>query len=209
MPTQLGPQDSSRALGVSLYQSFWARDAHRVTAAISLSPGALFISPYVEHGGHPTRLTPQGCASRPWEGGTIPHLLTVAPLPRAAPGALLAPSARGPGDTEAISLVAPSATADGPGGTCPGAAVAVAVACALAAAAPERPAPLELAAWLRDGSNLDRARLGAVPEHDAAALDRLAARVEALRAPPGGARRTLDAAGVLDLGASLRLATRR
>ena len=202
-------QAARKADIVVLFQSFWGTDAGLITRAIRQSPGALFISPYVEFGGHPTSQTPQGSACRPWSGGTIGHFVTVAPLPRrGTPGIIVHPSDRGPGDTEAVNFIAPSYHANGPGGTCPSAAVATACACYLYALSPARPTPAEIIARLRRSSTLDRERLTSVAEFDAAAIERLAEQIARLRHPPTGRRRKLDAAGVLDLYAAAQADTR-
>ena len=135
---------------VSLYQSFWGTETPAITEAIRGSPRALFISPYVEHAGKPTSNTPQGSACRPWEEGTIGHFVTVVPLARReACGTIFTPSDRGPSDSEAISFIAPSYHANGPGGTCPSAAVATACAVYLYAVCPQVPQPEPITRLMR------------------------------------------------------------
>ena len=190
---------------VALYQSFWGPGAGRITRAIRQSPGALFISPYVEHGGHPTGQTPQGSAHRPWSCGTIGHFVTVAPLPRrGTPGVIVTPSDRGPEDSEAVNWIAPSYHANGPGGTCPAAAVGCACACYLWAVLPAQPAPGEIVDRLRRCARLDRRLLASLPEFNTQTADRLAAQIQRLRHPPSGKQRKLDANGILNLHAAYR-----
>ena len=195
---------------VSLYQSFWGEETPAITEAIRGSPGALFISPYVEHGGNPTGNTPQGSACRPWQEGTIGHFVTVAPLARRDPsGRILTPSDRGPSDSEAINFIAPSYHANGPGGTCPSAAVAVACAAYLVAVSPEVPKPGEIVALLRETSAIDRAVLASDDGFAGEAVDRLQKQVGQLRNPPDGKQRKLDAPGVLNLYRAYQRSGRR
>ena len=190
---------------VVTFQSFWGPDAALITKAIRESPQALVLSPYVEHGGNDTRDTPQGHAAKPWDKGSIGHFATVIPLARrSGNGKLLNPSARSERDTEVINFIAPSYHASGPGGTCPSAAVAVAMACYVYGAQTEKPAPDEVIERLRRTARLDRAALTSMPPFDDAAIDTLGADVRTLIAPPEGGRRTLDAEGVLHLGAVYR-----
>ena len=174
---------------VALYQSFWGKNAAAITQAIRESPTALFISPYVEHGGHATSQTPQGSACKPWAADSIPYFLTVVPLARKqSQGVLLTPTDRGPTDSEAINLIAPSYYASGPGGTCPSAATATACAAYLYAVLPTEPSPTDAVDRLRAMSRVDRAVLTSVEEFNAAAIDRLEKQIETLRqAAPGQA----------------------
>jgi hypothetical protein len=186
---------------VLTFQSFWGPDAALITAAIRESPRALVLSPYVEHGGNGTGETPQGHAAKPWNPGSIGHFATVVPLSRrSGDGKLLQPLARGDLDTEAVNLIAPSYHANGAGGTCPAAAVAGAVACYVYAARALKPAPTEVIDLLRRTSKVDRAALTSAPPLNEAAVDSLERDIRALTVPPAGARRTLDAAGVIHLG---------
>jgi len=193
-------QAGAAAQIVSLYQSFWGDGTAAITEAIRRSPGALFVSPYVEHGGHPTSKTPQGSACRPWQPDTIGHFVTVTPLARRNPGGtILTPSDRGPSDSEAINFIAPSYHANGPGGTCPSAAVAVACAAYLVAVWPEVPEPSRIVSLLRETSTIDRAVLVADDAFAGEAIDRLEGQIGALRNPPPGHQRKLDAPGALNL----------
>ena len=145
---------------VVTFQSFWGTDAALITEAIRESPRALVLSPYVEHGGNDTNITPQGHAAKPWDEGSIGHFATVVPLARrSGDGKILRPSARGEFDTEVINFIAPSYHANGAGGTCPSAAVAVALACYVYGAKAEKPAPSEVIERLRRTSKVDRAAL--------------------------------------------------
>jgi hypothetical protein len=185
---------------VALYQSFWGRNAAAITQAIRESPMALFISPYVEHGGRPTGEAPQGSACKPWAADSIPHFVTVVPLARKqSQGALLTPTDRGPTDSEAINFIAPSYHASGTGGTCPSAATAAACAAYLYAVLPEVPSPTDAVDRLRAISRIDRAVLTSVEEFDAAAIDRLEQQIKTLRQAAPDRQRKLDAPGVLNL----------
>lgn len=187
---------------VVTFQSFWGPDAARITDAIRRSPRALVLSPYVEHGGRDTIETPQGHAHKPWQPASIAHFATVVPLSRrAGDGRIVHPSARSERDTEVINFIAPSYHASGPGGTCPSAAVAVAVACYAYAASPSEPTPASVLDLLRTTARVDRAALTSQPPFNDEAVDRLAAQIATLSAPPEGARRLLDATGLLHLGA--------
>lgn len=185
---------------VALFQSFWGEKAAVITQAIRESPTALFISPYVEHGGHPTSETPQGSACKPWAADSIPHFVTVVPLARKeSQGGLLTPADRGPTDSEAINLIAPSYHASGPGGTCPSAATAAACAAYLYAVLPKEPPPTVAVDRLRAISRIDQAALTSVEEFDSAAIDRLEKQIETLRQAAPDRQRKLDAPGVLNL----------
>lgn len=175
-------QAAKAAQIVALYQSFWGQKAAAITQAIRESPTALFISPYVEHGGRPTSETPQGSACKPWATDSIPHFVTVVPLARQqSQGGLLTPADRGPTDSEAINLIAPSYHASGPGGTCPSAATAAACAAYLYAVLPKEPPPTAAVDRLRATSCIDQAVLTSVEEFDAAAIARLERQIETLR----------------------------
>lgn len=193
---------------VALYQSFWGEESRAIAEAIRESPTALFVSPYVEHGGAPTKTTPQGDACRPWDPGTIEHFVTVAPLARRNPeGTILTPLDRDATDSEAINFIAPSYHASGPGGTCPSAAVATACAAFLYAVWPEKPRPAEVIDLLRQTSAVDPSVLAFDGGFSREAVERLARQVAELRCPREGRRRKLDAPGVLSLhGAYLRVA---
>lgn len=193
-------QAASEADIVALYQSFWG-DVGAITAAIEASPGALFISPYVEVGPNPTSTCPQGSAAKPWGEG-LAHFVTVIPAARSAPGQILTPLAR-PEDTEAVNFVAPSYYASGPGGTCPSAEVAAAVAAYIIAASPAKPAPTETVQLMRETSCVDREGLTTLPEFTDEALSQLEAAIAALHDPPEGTPRKLDAPGLLSLAGVL------
>jgi hypothetical protein len=193
-------QAASEADIVALYQSFWG-DVGAITAAIEASPGALFISPYVEVGPNPTSTCPQGSAAKPWAEG-LAHFVTVIPAARSAPGELLTPLAR-PEDSEAVNFVAPSYYASGAGGTCPSAEVAVAVAAYIVAASPTKPAPTEIVQVMRETSCVDREALTTLPEFTDDAISQLETRIAALHGPPEGTPRKLDAPGLLSLRAIL------
>jgi len=185
---------------VALYNSFWGEKAAAITQAIRESPTALFISPYVEHGGRPTSETPQGSACKPWATDSIPHFVTVVPLARQqSQGGLLTPTDRGPTDSEAINLIAPSYHANGPGGTCPSAATAAACAAYLYAVLPKEPPPTDAVDRLRAISRIDQAALTSAEEFDAAAIGRLEKQIETLRQAAADRQRKLDAQGVLNL----------
>jgi hypothetical protein len=185
---------------VALYQSFWGKNAPAITQAIRESSTALFISPYVEHGGRPTSEAPQGSACKPWVADSIAHFVTVVPLARKQPqGGLLTPTDRGPTDSEAINFIAPSYHANGPGGTCPSAATAAACAAYLYAILPQVPSPTEAVDRLRAISCIDQAVLTSVAEFDAAAIGRLQKQIETLRQAAPDRQRKLDAPGVLNL----------
>jgi hypothetical protein len=185
---------------VSFYQSFWGERATDITEAIRSSTRTLFISPYVEHGGRTTSITPQGSALRPWDNDTITHFVTVAPLARRiANGRILNPSDRGSTDSEAVNFVAPSFHANGPGGTCPAASVAVACAAYLHAIAPQVPEPEKIIQVLRESSAIDRNVLVGHDRLSDEAVDQLESQVAALRNPAAGKQRKLDSAGVLNL----------
>ncbi|MFH0964531.1 MAG: hypothetical protein V2A58_11045 [Planctomycetota bacterium] len=185
---------------VVTYQSFWGENAAAITAAIRESPRALVISPYVEFQARPTSECPQGSAFKPWDPGSIPHFVTVAPLSkRSGDGAILRPSARDARDSEVISFVAPSFHASGPGGTCPAASVVVAVACYIYASGSPKPSPAAVIALMRETSRIDAAALTSLPPFTDAASQRLAADVKELSSPPDNRPRKLDAPGVLNL----------
>lgn len=186
---------------VVLYQSFWGPNAKIITRAIRESPTAVFVSPYVEHGGRPTNEAPQGSACKPWDADSIGHFVLAAPLPRRkATGNVLTPSDRGPTDSEIVNFIAPSYHANGPGGTCPAAGTTAACAAYCFAVAEKRISPAELVELLRLGSSaLDRPALASVPEYDAAAIAKLAEQLATLHGPPAGKQRKLDAPGVLSL----------
>ena len=190
---------------VVTFQSFWGTNAAHITKAIRESPEALVLSPYVEHGGRNTNETPQGHAAKPWDQTSIKHFATVVPLARrSGDGSLTHPSARGDSDTEIINFIAPSYHANGPGGTCPSAAVATAVACYIVAATPEKPGPLDVIDLLRRTSTIDREVLTSLPPFTDPTIDTLESETKLLASPPGQARRTLDAAGVIHLGEIFR-----
>ena len=184
---------------VSFYQSFWGPNAQAITQAIAESGDALFISPYVEHGGRPTSTTPQGGAAKPWLPESSTHFVTVVPLARKSDASILTPTDRGADDSEAVNLIAPSFHASGPGGTCPAGAVATACAMYLYAVSPAVPTPLAVIDTMRSTSALDREVLTAADEYAAAAIDRLEQKISSLIAPPEGKQRKLDASGVLHL----------
>ena len=192
---------------VVFYQSFWGSNAAAITEAIRESPSALFVSPYVEHGGNPTSECPQGSACRPWREGSIAHFVLAAPLARKGrPGDILSPADRGPGDSEAINFIAPSHHASGPGGTCPAASVATACAAYLHATLQDSPKPVEIVDLLRRNSVVDEELLSAAPGFDAAAVERLQGHVRALLEPGQGEQRKLDARGVLNLQRAVQAA---
>ncbi len=196
---------------VSLYQSFWGNGVPVITKGIREASTALFISPYVEHGGHPTNSTPQGSASQSWKTGTIAHFVTVAPLPRQhQTEMILQPSDRGPTDSEAINFIAPSYHARGPGGTCPSAAVAVACALYLYAVYPDEPSPSAIISLMRETSTIDQKVLASKHSFSDSEIDLLRKQVSRLRHPLHGRQRKLDAPGLLNLDrAHRRLAEAR
>lgn len=189
---------------VAFFQSFWGPEMRKIHAAIAQARRALFISPYAEYGGFPTKDCVQGYSAKPWVKQSpwplpdIPHLLTAAPLPRSTPGEIVQP-ASGPDDAEVINFLVPSYYANGPGGTCPAAEVLDAVALYIIASAPRRPVPVEVADLLRRTVRLDRTALTSVPEYDEAAVERVEQHVRALARPPEGKPRKLDAPGVVNL----------
>jgi len=194
---------------VALYQSFWGPDAKAITDAIRESPAALFISPYVEHKGNPTSITPQGSACRPWDNSGIAHFVTVAPLARRkSKGRILTPSDRGPEDSEPINFIAPSYYASGPGGTCPSAEVAAACAIYLHAVAKHIPTPNRIIELMRSTSKIDRKLLTSVNEFDDDAINRLEKQINLLHNPPVGKQRKLDAPGVINLYDAFQLLTK-
>jgi hypothetical protein len=64
---------------------------------------------------------------------------------------------------------------------------------------PQRPAPADVVDLLRTTSGIDRRLLTAAGGLDDAAVDALEKKIAALRTPPSGKQRKLDAAGVLNL----------
>lgn len=194
---------------VAFFQSFWGPDIKLIVEAIAAARRALFISPYAEYGGFPTKDCVQGYSAKPWVEKTpwplpdIAHFLTAAPLPRSTPGEIVQP-ASGPDDAEAINFIVPSYYASGPGGTCPAAEVLDAVVLYIIASAPRRPEPVEVAELLRKTARIDRHALTSVPEYDDATVDRVEQQIQALSHPPEGKPRKLDAAGVVNLWALYR-----
>ena len=185
---------------VCFFQSYWGNDAALITRAIRESPSALFVSPYVEHGGRPTSEAPQGSACKPWVPDSIGHFVLAAPLARRNLAAgILTPSDRGPSDSEAVNFIAPSYHASGPGGTCPAGATTTACALYLYAVLPKNPSPPDVVELLRTTSRIDRTLLTSVDGLDTAAVDALEKKVAALRTPPSGKQRKLDAPGLLNL----------
>jgi len=190
---------------VVLYQSFWGTNAQLITDAISESPRALFVSPFVGYQSRHTNECPQGHAAKPWDDGSIKHFVTVTPLAkRSGDGRIVHPPARGDFDTEIINFIAPSYHASGPGGTCPAASVAAAVACYIVAARPEKSTPADIIDLLRRTSKIDRKALTSLPPFADAAIDTLESEIKSLAFPPEGTRRTLDATGVIHLGEVFR-----
>ena len=185
---------------VSFFQSFWGPKAQAITDAIGQSPGALFVSPYGEYHQRPTIEAPQGGACKPWVEKSIGHFILAAPLARRkSKGDILTPFDRGPSDTEAVNFIAPSHHANGTGGTCPAAATTSGVAACLYAVMAEKPSPQRVVALMRDTVKIDRKTITSVPEFDDESVDRLAKKIGALRYPPEGKTRKLDAPGVLNL----------
>jgi len=119
---------------------------------------------------------------------------------------VLTPSTR-EGDTEVVNFIAPSFFASGAGGTCPSAAVAAAVAAFIVAARDEKPEAPEIAAIMRgavtDDAEVLQERLGWEPGE----VEALLGKIDSLAAPGEAHRRTLDAAGVLDLWAAYEYIT--
>ena len=172
---------------VVLFQSFWGPTAQEIATAIRDSEQALFVSPYVEHGGRPTSECPQGSACKPWVPGNVGHFVLAVPLARRnSNGAILSPSDRGPTDSEAINFIAPSYHASGKGGTCPAGAVTAACCAFLYSLTADDPTPAAVVEILRATSDLDRSRLAAVDEFDVEAVERLTQQVRVLRNPEGG-----------------------
>lgn len=185
---------------VCFFQSYWGKDAALITRAIRESPSALFVSPYVEHGGRPTSEAPQGSACKPWVPDSIGHFVLAAPLARRNLAAgILTPSDRGPDDSEAINFIAPSYHASGPGGTCPAGATSTACALYLYAIAADNPSPSGIVELLRTTSCIDRSLLLSADGLGDAAVDALEKKVADLRTPPSDRQRKLDAPGVLNL----------
>lgn len=191
---------------VAFFQSFWGPNMRPIVEAIAAARRALFISPYAEYGGFPTKDCVQGYSAKPWVKQSpwpladIPHFLTAAPLPRSTPGQIVQP-ASGPDDAEVINFIVPSYYASGPGGTCPAAEVLDAVALYIVASAPRRPEPVEVAGLLRKTARIDRQALTSVPEYDDATVGRVERQIRGLANPPEGMPRKLDAAGVVNLWA--------
>jgi len=191
---------------VCLFQSFWGKNAALITAGIRESPGALFVSPYVQVGKRPTSNAPQGSACKPWDPASIPHFATAIPLARkGTPGTLLTPLDRGAQDSEAINFVAPSYYASGPGGTCPAGATTTACSAFLISVMKDKPTPAQVIAILRETATIDPALLGRCG-FDKDAVARLKAKVSELLEPTGEKQRKLDAGGVLNLYAAFRRA---
>jgi hypothetical protein len=194
---------------VCIYQSFWGPKTALIAEAIRKSDRTLFISPYVEVGKNQTGNAPQSTASKPWTQDSSEHFITVVPLSRrAGNGTIITPLDRGPTDSEAINFIAPSYYASGPGGTCPAAEVAAACAVYLYAVMQTTPTPPRVIDLLRQTATVDRPLLTSASEFDDAAIDRLEAKIKALRHPSDGKQRKLDAPGVMHLyNAFRRLAT--
>jgi len=190
---------------VCLFQSFWGPGTALITDAIRESPGALFVSPYVEVG-DPTSQTPQGSACKPWDPGSIGHFVTAIPLARnGKPGELLTPSDRDVNDSEAVNFIAPSYHASGPGGTCPAGATTTACAVYLYAVLAEKQGPTAVINILRETSGIDRALLKN-GGFDEVAIDQLKKKIAILNVPSEGKQRKLDAAGILSLYGAFRKA---
>ncbi len=184
---------------VALYQSFWG-DVLRLAESIGQAERALFISPYVEVGEPATNTCLQSYAVKPWADG-YDHFVTVIPLARSQPNALISPLNRPELDTEVVNFIAPSFYASSAGGTCPSAEVAAAVAAWIIAASPEKPSPEAIVELMRQGSVIDRESLASLPEFTEEAIAAIEQHIAALSSPPAGERRRLDAAGVLNLWA--------
>ncbi|HQK95762.1 MAG TPA: hypothetical protein PLD23_19850 [Armatimonadota bacterium] len=184
---------------VALYQSFWG-DVLPMAEAIGQAERALFISPYVEVGEPATNTCLQSYAAKPWADG-YDHFVTVIPLARSQPDALISPLNRPELDTEVVNFIAPSFYASSAGGTCPSAEVAAAVAAWIIPASPEKPSPEAIVELMRQGSVVDRESLTSLPEFTEEAVTAVERHISALSNPPAGERRRLDAAGVLNLWA--------
>ena len=185
---------------VCFFQSYWGSDAALITEAIRESSAALFVSPYVEHGGKPTSEPPQGSACKPWVADSIGHFVLAAPLSRRNLAAgILTPTDRGPTDSEAINFIAPSYYANGPGGTCPAGATTTGCAVYLVAVMAKKPSPADVIELLRANSRVDRNLLASAGGMDEPALDGLLKKIDKLRSPASGKQQKLDAPGVLNL----------
>ena len=183
---------------VCLFQSFWGSNAKQITQAIRRSPTALFVSPYVAHGGRPTSETPQGSALKPWVKGSIEHFVLAVPLARrGTKGNIESPLDRGPQDTEAVNFITPSHHSSG--GTCPAGGTTAACALYLYAIMPHKPKPAEVVDLLRATSKLDAKIITSMPEFDDKTVEQLRKKIQLLRRPPKGKKRKLDAPGVLNL----------
>jgi hypothetical protein len=182
---------------VCFFQSYWdGIDA--ILGALKDSKNALFLAPYAEVGDRRTNGTPQGHSRKP-SGDGIGHLVTVAPLARSSRGELTVVSDRDANDTEIINLVAPSYHANGPGGTCPSAAVAVAAACYVYSSSPVRPTPAEALSILRETSWIDSDLIASTPPFSRETALQFEKAVREYVQPERGKRRRLDAPGLLNL----------
>jgi hypothetical protein len=182
---------------VVFFQSFWGPDVTYITEAIRQAQGCLFVSPYVQYKRLPTGGCPQAHSAKPWADG-CPNFVTAAPLAFKAPGRLLSPSSRD-ADTEVINFIAPSYYASGPGGTCPAAAVTAAVAAYVIAASETKPSPEDAVQLMRETVTRDQASLKSALGYDDDTMKRLRTQLAFLADPKGGAKRKLDATGVLNL----------
>jgi hypothetical protein len=180
---------------VVFFESYWD-DIQPALTAIKSSK-ALFLCPYGEVGDRPTKTAVQGYSAKHWADG-IPNLLTCAPLARKGPTILTLLDRPGQ-DIAVVNLIAPSYYANGPGGTCPSAAVATAVACYVFSAMPAPPKAVGLANMLRSNSTIDLLALESIPEFGKDVVDKLTLQIGAMSSPKPGERRKLDARGVLSL----------
>ena len=182
---------------ICFYQSYW-EGIGPILDALREANLSVILTPYAEVGDPRTSRTPQGHSRKPGGGG-IGHLATVAPLARKSGGELTTVADRDPNDTEIINFVAPSYHANGPGGTCPSAAVAVAAACYVYAASPARPTPAEALRVLRETSCIDGNLIASTPPFSRETAVRFEKAVREYTQPERGARRRLDAPGLLNL----------
>jgi len=182
---------------ICFYQSYWD-NIDPILESLRNAGKSLIISPYVAVGDRRTNRTPQGYAHKPWSE-SIDHFVTVAPLARKSNGGLTGVSDRDSNDTEIINFVAPSYYANGPGGTCPSAAVAVSVACYLYASNETPPRPSEIISIMRETSVIDGKLIASMPPFSQETAVNFKNAVHKYTRPEPSRRRRLDAPGLLNL----------
>ena len=164
---------------VVLYQSFWGPKVDEMVESIRSSTRALFVSPYVEHGGLPTSTCLQ--AHSAGEGpDRLPNFITCAPLARKAPGEVLTPAQRNDEDTEIINFICPSYYASGAGGTCPSATVCCVAAAYAVSRIQEKPSPEGLISLLMKATAREPAYLLKLPEFNDESLQKLTGQLDTL-----------------------------